>query len=173
MVAKMTKQVIGLADSPLYSKIAISGTPGCGKSTFAKLLGAKIGYTVVEITDLLQTHPEIILKQDVTRNVPIVSISRLNRILKGYSKVIIVGHFAHDLVVDCVIVCHCDLKVLHSRLVARQYSQEKIRENLDAQISDMCYVESLDCGLPTVKIDTTRKVSQKQLSDVLTFLKPI
>jgi adenylate kinase len=157
-------------------RIAISGVPGCGKSTFAILLAQKLGYDLIEISDVLVRDKSIVLKHDVVRNVPVVSVPRINAYLRkifGSRPFIVVGHFAHDLAVDCCIVCSCDISVLHKRLQKRGYTVAKIRENLDAQIFDVCYVESLERGLETFKVDTTRKTTQIILDDVIVFLQSV
>jgi adenylate kinase len=158
----------------LPKRIAISGVPGCGKSTLAKQLGHLLSVPVLEISDILKQESSLILKHDISRDVPIVSIARLNRYLKKKypnQSYLIVGHFSHDLDVDSCIICSCDLKVLQKRLFARGYSNEKVRENLDAQIFDVCYIESLENGHITIKVDCSKRISKKVLIEALNFLK--
>ena len=62
---------------------------------------------------------------------------------------VIDSHFSHEappsLVDECFVV-KCDLKTLKRRLQKRGYSQRKIRENLDAEILDVCMVEACERG---------------------------
>jgi adenylate kinase len=57
---------------------------------------------------------------------------------------------------DLCIVTHCDLKTLQQRLGRRCYNKKKIRENLDAEIFDVCLVEAIEQGHKTITFDTTK-----------------
>ncbi len=48
--------------------------------------------------------------------------------------------------VDLCIVTKTELKTLQKRLLKRKYSKEKIRENLDAEIFDVCLEEAREQG---------------------------
>jgi len=63
------------------------------------------------------------------------------------------------------IVTKCDLKKLESRLKKRKYSQSKIRENLDAEIFDVCLNEAKENGHKIMVVDTTKRVDIKNITD--------
>ena len=76
---------------------------------------------------------------------------------KKYKGIIIDSHLSHYLskeVVDKVIITKCDLKKLKKRLEKRKYTIDNIRENMDAEIFDVCRIEALEEG-HTVEIINT------------------
>jgi adenylate kinase len=60
--------------------------------------------------------------------------------------------------VDLCYVTKCDLKTLKKRLEKRRYSKEKIRENLDAEILDVCLIEALENKHKVKVINTTKEI---------------
>ncbi len=145
-------------------RIAITGTPGTGKSTLARkiqsvLVHKGLDYQLISITDLLLTNPEIISEQDESRGVPIVDLDALDELLQDKQNVLIDGHFSHELSVDAVICCTCERGALQNRLKARNYSTAKIAENIQAEIFDTCYIESIEQDKKTLKVDCTSEKS--------------
>ena len=70
-----------------------------------------------------------------------------NKIIK--KGIIIDSHLSHHLpkkYVDLCIVTKCSLKELERRLKKRKYNKGKIRENLDAEIFDVCLNEAKEAG---------------------------
>jgi adenylate kinase len=55
------------------------------------------------------------------------------------------------------VVAKCDIKELNERLKKRKYSQAKIKENLQAEIFNICYNEAFEMGHKIIAIDTTKK----------------
>ena len=54
------------------------------------------------------------------------------------------------------------MKKLEKRLKERKYSKKKIRENLDAEIFQICLNEAKENGHKVVTFDTSKKISQKE-----------
>jgi|TARA_Y100000310_G_scaffold271804_1_gene286447 adenylate kinase len=75
--------------------------------------------------------------------------------------VIIDSHLSHHLpkkYVDLCIVAKCDLKVLKNRLKKKKYSKDKIRENLDTEIFDVCLNEAKENRHKIIVTDTTKDI---------------
>lgn len=81
---------------------------------------------------------------------------------------IIEGHYA-DIVpeqfVDKVFVLSAELRILRKRLRDRGYSEEKVSENLEAEIMQVCWTDSLDAygesrvvKIPNNDISDTAKI---------------
>jgi adenylate kinase len=87
-------------------------------------------------------------------------IENLNKkIVKG---TIIDSHLSHYLpksYVDLCIITKCELKVLEKRLMKRRYSKDKIRENLDAEIFDVCLNEAKENGHKVIVVNTTKGIT--------------
>lgn len=132
--------------------IVITGTPGVGKTTYARSLGEELERPVLGVSDLCEQEG-LSDEWDAKNQCFLVDVERLERILveraQSNPQVIIEGHLAHELpprfVERCVVV-KCDLKELKKRLEAREYSEQKVRENLDCEIFDVCFSEALERG---------------------------
>ncbi len=77
--------------------------------------------------------------------------------------VIIDSHLAQVLpaaMVGLCIVVQCpNLKKLQRRLVTRGYSTKKVRENLDAEIFQVCLIEALERKHKILKVDVAQPFS--------------
>lgn len=103
-----------------------------------------------------------------------ISIKKFNknkknkRILKNIKNGIIIdSHFSHYLpkkYVDLSIVTKCNLKELKNRLKEKKYSEDKIRENLDVEIFDVCLNEAEENGHRTLVVNTTKGINIEKIS---------
>ncbi len=132
--------------------IIITGTPGTGKSTLAAQLSEETGATVVNITAILKQR-KLDGEWDAKRNCFLVDVDKLMLILQDLAEsdpeIIIDGHLSHYLPPEYVTesyVTKCDLPELKQRLEARGYDEEKVRENLDCEIFDVCHTEATEFG---------------------------
>jgi broad-specificity NMP kinase len=129
--------------------VAVTGTPGTGKSTFAKELEAKLdSCEVIEVNDLVNRHK---LYSSIDEfGSKIVDIKRLDRILEREIKkadcsvILIVGHLVPELDIKprIVIVLRENLKTLVKRLQKRGYAKGKIRENIVSEAVNYCGARS-------------------------------
>ena len=154
--------------------LAVTGTPGTGKTAIAKKLSLVLHYEYISGSELIKTA-KLARGYDKKRRVPIVEASLFTReVLKlaksiaktGKKGVIVDSHMSHFLPskrVFACIVASCSLKTLARRLTKRGYSSSKLRENLDSEIFDICLTEALEMGHNVVKVDTTQKVDYKSL----------
>ncbi len=130
--------------------IIVTGTPGVGKTTFAKALAEKEGRSYVCLTALCDEYG-LLSEWDEKRQCFVVdSVSLVDIVLKYADEDAVVdGHLSHELPSSVVSACYvvkCPLDLLKKRLEVRGYSPEKIRENLDCEIFDVCYCEALENG---------------------------
>jgi len=155
--------------------IIITGTPGTGKSTLAKLIAKRLHFKRIDVSSLIKKK-KISEGYDRKRKTKIVDTKKLNRELMSIIKnskqnLIIDSHLSHYLpkkYVDLCIVVKCGLKKLYGRLKRRKYSKEKIRENLDAEIFEVCLDEARKFGHKIRIVDTT---SKKEISHLLKWLR--
>ncbi len=132
--------------------IVITGTPGTGKSTYAKKLGQELDLPVINITELLKERG-LDTEWDDKRNCFLIDVVELGKILDELihhdPDFILEGHLAHYLPpehAERVIVTKCSLPELKKRLEERGYDAQKVRENLDCEIFDVCHVEATEFG---------------------------
>jgi len=145
--------------------IIITGTPGTGKTVLAKKLANLLNFTYIDVNQIIKSN------YDKKRSTYIINTNKLNRILislvKNTNKSLIIdSHLSHYLpskLVDLCIVTKCDLKVLIKRLRKRKYSLNKIRENIDSEIFDICLNEAIEDNHNIMIIDTSKKINYKKI----------
>lgn len=134
-------------------KIAITGTPGTGKTSVANLM--KDGLTVIDVNSMIVGGYN--LGRDESRGgAYIADIDRLADYVDNIEgDVLLEGHVSHLLPVDMVIVLRASPQKLKERLKDRGWSEEKLRENVEAEALDVILVESLEANKKVYEIDTT------------------
>jgi len=140
--------------------VAITGTPGAGKSRLAKLICKKCKCTgVVELSELAIKRKLLVGKDKFGSG--IVDIAGLEKIMKRYiatnsGLILIVGHLAPELDIwfDMAIVVRADLKKLARRLERRKYPKEKTRENIISEAYDYCGKNMLGKATEVLEIET-------------------
>ena len=150
--------------------IIITGTPGTGKTVLAKKLANLLNFTYIDVNQIIKSN-KLKSNYDKKRSTYIININKLNRILISLVKntkksLIIDSHLSHYLpskLVDLCIVTKCDLKVLIKRLKKRKYSLNKIRENIDSEIFDICLNEAIEDNHNIMIIDTSKKINYKKI----------
>ena len=84
--------------------------------------------------------------------------------------VIIDSHLSHYLpkkYIDLCLVTKCELKTLEKRLKERKYTKNKIRDNLDSEIFDICLNEAKEAGLYTFVIITTKGIKKEAILQIM------
>ena len=119
--------------------IALTGTPGTGKTTLSK----KLNYNIVSIN---QSYPEISDGKNENGDW-LINLDKLldNIEVAKYNNTVFEGHVSHFLEnLDLVIVLRCHPSKLQERLEERNYNQEKIRENIEAEALNIISEEAID-----------------------------
>jgi len=141
--------------------IIVTGTPATGKTKVAKEIAKRLKYKYIDVNSIIKEN-KLAEGYDDKLKSKIVDVNNLNKILlKIKGNAVIDSHLSHYLpkkFVDLCIITKCDLKVLKKRLEKRGYSKEKIRENLNAEIFDVCLVEANERKHNIMVIDNTKKV---------------
>lgn len=146
--------------------LILTGTPGTGKTTLAKMLAERYGYHHIEVNTLIKQR-KLGKQYDRKRHCSIIDIQKLNRHLLQIIlwakhekiKAVIDSHLSHYLppkVVDRCIVVNCDLKVLKRRLVKRGYAKAKVAENLECEIMGICEQEAREMGHKVRTVDGSK-----------------
>ena len=154
--------------------VIITGSVGTGKTTLAKKLAKTLNYRYIDVNKLIEKE-EISSGYDRKRRCKIIDIRRLNNLLinlinNSKKNLIIDSHLSHYLpkkYVDLCVVTKCDLKVLEKRLRKRGYTKDKIRENLDCEIFDICLNEAKELRHRVIVIDTTKGINISEISKVV------
>jgi len=143
--------------------IAVSGTPGTGKSVFARALAGKLDARLVDLNALIKRKKLFKLDVDGTRIANLRGMrAEFSRVIRGSSDPIVVeGLLAHLLptkYLTHVVVLRTRPKVLEERLRARKYSGTKLQDNLEAEALSIILWEAVqEHGTAKIyEIDTTR-----------------
>lgn len=86
---------------------------------------------------------------------------------KKNNGIIIDSHLSHYIpkrYVDLCIITKCELKRLKKRLEKRSYNKNKVRENIECEIFDVCYNEALEKKHNIIVINTTKHINTDNLS---------
>jgi adenylate kinase len=144
-------------------RIALTGTPGTGKTTVAGLLP----YQVIDINALVKAGMNF--GKDPERGCLEADMDALADHLAKLDcdeTIILEGHFSHHFA-DWSIVLRLAPTLLKSRLEARGYSAQKIKENLEAEALDVILVEAVQLCARVDEIDTTGK-SPQEVAELVT-----
>lgn len=131
--------------------IIITGTPGCGKTSHSKQLQQELGskYTHICISDLAKDK-KFVDSYDEKLDTSVVNEDKLLDHLEPILEkggIIIDWHVCDifpERLIDLVVVLRTDNSVLFDRLTARGYKDNKIQENLDAEIMQVILQEAQD-----------------------------
>ncbi|MBI2139333.1 AAA family ATPase [Candidatus Woesearchaeota archaeon] len=155
--------------------IIITGSVCAGKTTLAKKICKKTGYAYGDVNLVIKRN-HLRERFDAERRCFVVDEARLSKALlreiaafrqKKAKGIIFDSHMAQCLPrrsVDLCIVARCGLKELAQRMKQRKYHQEKIRENLECEIFEVCLGEALARKYAVVKVDTTKGIKSSIIS---------
>ena len=152
--------------------IFITGTPCTGKTTVSEVLSEKLDCKLIKINDLAIEN-DFILGIVEDKGYKIIDIPALNeKVLEIISNseglLIFEGHLAHlCLGADQVIVLRVRPEILEHRLKARNYSEAKIRENLEAEAMGVCSAEAYEIYESNVSEIDASDLTVKEIVDNL------
>ncbi|CAN6609663.1 adenylate kinase isoenzyme 6 homolog Fap7p [Trichomonascus vanleenenianus] len=120
--------------------IVVTGTPGTGKSSHAQMLADSLeGMTLMTINEIAKER-DCITGYDEERKSAIVDEEKVLDAIEDELEqggLIIDWHVCDifpERLIDLVVVLRADTNVLYDRLKARGYADNKIEENMDAEI---------------------------------------
>ncbi len=132
--------------------VALTGTPGTGKTTVSKGLEA-LGHHVIDLGAFAAAHGlsepiddgEVLDLDAVALRLPVGVVETM----------VVEGHLSHLLPVDLTIVLRCNPDVLRQRLAGRGWLKEKVEENVEAEAVDVILLEALERCDDIREVDTT------------------
>ncbi len=155
--------------------VALTGTPGVGKSAVSQILQNK-GYMAVNVNTIVSEH-HLYSSVDTKRNSKIIDFKKLNTHIKEtyeqQNLVILDSHVSHLINgVSKVIILRCHPIKLKQRLSARGWSTKKIKENVEAEALDVILCEAVEHHQKTsiFEIDTTHLSANDVASAVLDII---
>ncbi|MDR0523377.1 MAG: adenylate kinase family protein [Candidatus Methanoplasma sp.] len=138
--------------------IAITGTPGTGKTSVSEELRRR-GRRVIDLNEHIRDRG-LLGERDEERDTYCVDADGLRESLSDLAggegeAAFAEGHMAHCLDFSAAIVLRCSPRELAARLEARGYPPSKVRENVQAEVIDVILCEAAESGAPVYEIDCT------------------
>jgi adenylate kinase len=140
-------------------RIGITGTPGTGKTTVAEALDREV-ISIKEFARERGLGEEKELFEIDTEAVK-------EALPEGCW---VEGHLAHKVGVDYCIVLRTRPDILEERLEDRDYSDEKVQENLEAEKMDLILSEAFE-ATKVYEIDTTKKSLEDVVDEINSAVK--
>ena len=145
-------------------RVALTGTPGTGKTTVSKHLP----YRIVDVNALVKeglnfgTDPE---RECLEADMEGLGKKLDQMGLDSGEIVVLEGHLSHYFADDAIILRLSPLE-LKARLQARGYSEKKIMENIEAEALDVILIDALENCSQVREIDTTCR-SPHEVADLV------
>ena len=147
------------------SLLALTGTPGTGKTTLAQMLERPR----LQLSDYYEACSD---SRDEGGEW-LVDLERLAQAVArdAVPEAIIEGHLAHRLgLCETVVVLRCHPDELRERLGARGYAEAKLRENLEAEALGIITAEALETGTKVHELDTTGQLPAASVAALAAIL---
>ena len=129
------------ADRGRADRVAVTGTPGTGKSTATAMLEGE--YDVIHLNDRIKADDDLWTERDADRDTLVADLDAVRDDLGDWSGVLD-SHLAHRFDVERVVVLRCHPETIESRLEARGESPETAAENAESEALDVILSEAVD-----------------------------
>ena len=158
-------------------RFVITGNPGVGKHTTAKIIAEKINADIIDINDVAIDNNATVKKTDLGLDVDVKRLVRLlEKQLKAERDLVIVGHLAPYVLkpvgISLVAVLRRSPYELEKTLKKRGYSVDKVRENVASEILGTSLYDSLQTfgKRKVAEFDTTGKTPKETTDEILATL---
>ena len=154
-------------DSTDPLRIAVTGTPGTGKTTTTERLADRgVDVPVIHLNDEIKAH-DLWTERDVDRDSLVTDLDAVELHLGDWTGAL-ESHLAHHFEAARVVVLRCAPADLESRLEARGDPPEKARENAESEALDVVLSEAVEEHGPEAvyEIDTTDRDPEAVADDI-------
>jgi len=129
-------------------RIAVTGTPGVGKTTFC----SSSDFHVLTVEEIATEHGCLgVVEDDGAASIDIEKlISTIS--WPDENRILVDGHLSHLLPVDAIILIRCHPNILRDRLSNRDYSPSKVDENVECEFIGVIAAECI--GVPCLELDS-------------------
>ncbi|MFB6147861.1 MAG: adenylate kinase family protein, partial [Candidatus Nanohaloarchaea archaeon] len=136
-------------------EIVLTGTPGTGKSSVAEELKER-GYRVIDLAEFARRRELGEERKEFEVDVPAM-VEELEKELDEDEDTVIEGHLAHYYPADLCVVLRCRPDRLRERLEKRDYSDEKVNENVESEALDIILQQAIERQESIIELDTTER----------------
>ncbi len=122
------------------TRIAVTGTPGTGKTTATGLLEAD--YDVIHLNERITSDDDLWTERDADRDTLVADLDAVADALGDWSGVLD-SHLSHRFDVDRVVVLRCRPEIVEGRLRDRGESAATATENAESEALDVILSEAV------------------------------
>jgi len=143
-------------------KIGLTGTPGTGKTTLAN----KLPFDIVHLNEYMREND---IGEEIENGELEIDLEELkqNQPEASGKDLLIEGHLSHFLDLDYCIVLRTNPETLENRLNKRDYSEEKVRENVESEALDVILSQAVQNQDKVFEIDTTKKSIDETVEKII------
>ncbi len=154
MTGRAVEDADDIDDADGVDRVAVTGTPGTGKSTATARLSDE--YDVIHLNERIKTNDELWTERDPERDTLVADLDAVAEHLGDWEGVLD-SHLGHHFDADRVVVLRCHPDVVERRLIERGESAATATENAESEALDGILSEAVAAyGLENVyEIDTT------------------
>jgi len=121
-------------------RVAVTGTPGTGKTTVTDRLDTE--FEIIHLNDVIRRE-DLATGTDPDRDSVVADLDAVRDWIGERDDVVIESHLAHHLDVDKVVVLRCAPAELETRLTDRGVDPASVDENVDSERLDVVLVEAV------------------------------
>jgi len=158
-------------DGIVFDQVALTGTPGTGKTSVASEVGERLDVNVIHLNDVIEREG-LYTDRDEERDSLVADIEAIEAYLGDWSG-LLDSHLAHQFDADAVVVLRCAPEELTDRLRQRGEPEAKVAENAESEALDIVLSEAVrHHGEASVyEIDTTGRGVDAVADDVVDVLR--
>lgn len=147
--------------------VAVTGTPGTGKTAVAEALARRTDLALVDINDFVD-RDEVETREDPERDATAIDPGTLVEVLRREvpDDAVIDGHLSHHFPADLTVVLRCEPGALRERLAAKGWGEEKVEENVEAEALDLVLQEAVAERDRVAETDTTGREPDAVAEDI-------
>lgn len=120
---------------------------------------------VIHLTEFVKEQGLGEQKEEFEVDIPAM-VEALEQEVQDYEDVVIEGHLAHYFPADLCFVLRCSPEVLDERLSQRDYSEAKVRENLESEALDIVLSQAVNYQDTVIEIDTTGLSEEEVVEEI-------
>jgi len=154
-----------------FDRIALTGTPGTGKSTVADAVGDRLGIEIIHLNDRIKEYG-LHTGEDEERGSLVADIEAIEEHLGDWSG-LLDSHLSHQFEADAGVVLRCAPEELEERLTERGETAAKAVENAESEALDIVLSEAVRRhGEENIyEIDTSDRAVEAVTDDVIAVLR--
>jgi len=162
----------GSTDADLaFDRVALTGTPGTGKTTIADRIGDRLDVPIYHLNDLIREEG-LHEGEDKQRGSLVADFDAIREYLGDWSG-LLDSHLSHHFDAEAAVVLRCHPDELEERLQARDEPDAKIDENAESEALDIVLSEAVrEFGEANIyEIETTDRSAEAVADDLVAVLR--